>query len=179
MIFRSTNLDGAFILELERFEDERGFFAQGWSPKELSEQGLEAPLAESAISFNKRKGTLRGMHYQAAPHAQVKIVRCTRGSVYDVIIDLRSNSSTFKQWVGVELSARDHRMLYVPKDFAHGFQTREDETEIFYQMSSVYVPESGRGVRWNDPTFAINWPEMDSRIINERDQSYADFVGVG
>jgi len=179
MIFKETKLPGAFILELERFDDERGFFAQGWSAKELAAHGLEAPLAESAISFNRRKGTLRGMHYQAAPHGQVKIVRCARGSVYDVIIDLRSNSPTFKQWVGVELSAGNHRMLYVPKDFAHGFQTSEDETEIFYQMSSVYVPESGRGVRWNDPAFAINWPEMNSRIINERDQSYADFVEVG
>jgi dTDP-4-dehydrorhamnose 3,5-epimerase len=179
MIFRSTNLDGAFILELERFEDERGFFAQGWSPKELNEQGLEAPLAESAISFNNKKRTLRGMHYQAAPHEQAKIVRCTMGSLYDVIIDLRADSPTFKQWLGIELTARNHLMLYVPAGFAHGFQTLEDETEIFYQMSSVYVPESGRGVRWNDPTFAINWPEMDGRIINERDQSYADFVGGG
>jgi dTDP-4-dehydrorhamnose 3,5-epimerase len=176
MIIRSTKLDGAFIMELEKFEDERGFFAHSWSPKELAEQGLEVPLIQSAISFNKKKGTLRGMHYQAAPHGQAKIVRCTMGSVYDVIIDLRSGSSTYKQWLGVELTARNHLMLYVPKDFAHGFQTLEDETEIFYQMSAVYVPESGRGVRWNDDAFGIHWPAAESRIINERDRTYADFT---
>lgn len=175
MIFRSTNLDGAFILELERFEDERGFFAQGWSPKELSEQGLEAPLAESAISFNDKKGTLRGMHYQAAPHEQAKIVRCTMGSLYDVIIDLRADSPTFKQWVGIELTARNHLMLYVPAGFAHGFQTLEDETEILYHMSDIYAPSCAKGVRWDDPAFAIEWPE-DERTIIVRDKRYSDFI---
>lgn len=175
MIFRETKLKGAFIMELETFEDDRGFFAQSWSPRELAEHGLEAPLVESAISFNKKKGTLRGMHYQASPHGQAKIVRCTRGSIYDVIIDLRTGSPTFKQWVGAELTSRNRLMLYVPKGCAHGFQTLEDETEVFYNMSHFYTPESSRGVRWNDPAFAVHWPTTEGVIINERDQSYPDF----
>lgn len=164
-------------MELEKFEDERGFFAKGWSPKELETQGLGAPLDESAISFNQKEGTLRGMHYQAAPHGQIKIVRCTMGSMYDVIIDLRPNSKTFTQWIGLELTAANRLMLYIPKDFAHGFQTLEDDTEVFYQMSAAYSPESGRGVRWNDSAFGIIWPSAGRRIMNERDKTYADFTG--
>src|SRR2546423_3822794 len=175
MIFKSTRLEGAFIMELEKFEDERGFFAHGWSQKELGEHGLETPLAESAISFNKKRGTLRGMHYQAPPHEQVKIVRCTMGSLYDVIVDLRPSSATFKQWAGFELSARNRLMLYVPKGLAHGFQTLADETEILYHMSHVYTPESTRGVRWNDPAFGITWPDAEQTII-ARDRDYADFA---
>lgn len=171
MIFRETKLGGAFIMELEKFEDDRGFFAQSWSSKELAEHGLEEPLAESAISFNKRKGTLRGMHYQASPHSQGKIVRCTMGSIYDVVIDLRASSSTFKQWFGVELTAGNRLMLYVPKGFAHGFQTVEDETEVFYQMSDIYAPGSVRGVRWNDPAFNIEWPRPVTRM-SERDKRF-------
>ena len=163
-------------MEPEKFEDDRGFFAHGWSPVELGERGLEAPLVESAISFNKKKGTLRGMHYQASPHGQAKIVRCTMGSVYDVIIDLRSGSPTFKQWVGTELTARNRLMLYIPKDFAHGFLTLEDDTEVFYQMSQGYHPKSKRGVRWNDPAFGIQWPAKGEVIINERDRTYLDFA---
>lgn len=162
-------------MELEKFEDERGFFAQSWSPKELGNRGLEAPLGESAISFNKKKATLRGMHYQASPHGQVKIVRCTMGAIYDVIIDLRAESPTFKQWVGVELTAGNRLMLYIPRDFAHGFQTLENSSEVFYQMSAAYALESGRGVRWNDPAFGIGWPESEEIIINERDKSYCDY----
>jgi dTDP-4-dehydrorhamnose 3,5-epimerase len=179
MIFTETKLAGAFIMELEKFEDDRGFFAHGWSPRELAEHGLETPLAESAISFNKRKGTLRGMHYQASPHGQAKIVRCTRGSIYDVIIDLRGESATFKQWVGMELTARNNLMVYVPKDFAHGFQTLEDETDVFYNMSEIYSPKNARGVRWNDPAFDITWPEAAEIVINERDRTYPDFVQAG
>jgi dTDP-4-dehydrorhamnose 3,5-epimerase len=175
MIFRETKLPGAFIMELEKFEDDRGFFAHGWSPRELARQGLEAPVAESAISFNKRKGTLRGMHYQASPHGQIKIVRCTRGSVYDVIIDLRSGSLTFKQWFGIELTDTNRLMLYVPEDFAHGFQTLEDETELCYHMSYAYTPESARGVRWNDPAFGIEWP-TDQRTMIARDRDYPNFA---
>jgi dTDP-4-dehydrorhamnose 3,5-epimerase len=174
MTFRETKLSGAFIIELKKFEDERGFFAHSWSEKEFAARGLDSHLVECSISFNRKRGTLRGMHYQAAPHGQVKIVRCTMGSIYDVIIDLRAGSPTFKQWFGVELAAGNHRMLYIPKDFAHGFQTLEDATEVFYQMSDVYAPESGRGVRWNDSAFNISWPGSVS-IINERDRSYADF----
>jgi dTDP-4-dehydrorhamnose 3,5-epimerase len=174
VIFRETTLTGAFLLELESFEDKRGFFALAWSEKEFAQRGLSPHLAECNISFNKKKGTLRGMHYQAAPNGQAKLVRCTMGSIYDVIIDLRTGSPTFRQWVGVELTAANRRMLYVPKEFAHGFQTLEDDTETFYQMSDIYVPESGRGVRWNDPAFDISWPETVT-LMNERDRTYPDF----
>jgi len=175
MTFRETEVRGAFIMELEKFEDDRGFFAHGWSPKELAEHGLEAPLVESAISFNEKKGTLRGMHYQTSPHSQAKIVRCTMGSMYDVILDLRTGSPTFKQWVGLELSGSNRLMLYIPKGFAHGFQTLEDKTEVFYNMSDIYAPDSSRGVRWNDPAFGVLWPLPRNVIMNERDRSYADF----
>ena len=173
MRFRETKLSGAFIVEPEKFEDERGFFAHSWSQKEFAARGLDSGLVECSISFNCKRGTLRGMHYQVAPHGQVKLVRCTMGAIYDVVIDLRTGSPTFKQWVGIELTAINRLMLYVPKDFAHGFQTLEDETEVFYQMSEVYRPESGRGVRWNDPAFGISWPE-EVTMINDRDRTYAD-----
>jgi dTDP-4-dehydrorhamnose 3,5-epimerase len=173
MTFSETKLSGAFIVELEKFEDERGFFAHSWSEKEFAARRLDSSMVECSISFNWKRGTLRGMHYQAAPHGQVKIVRCTKGAIYDVIIDLRAASPTFKQWVGVELTAENHSMLYVPKGFAHGFQTLEDASEVFYQMSEVYAPESGRGVRWNDPAFKIAWPEPVS-LVNERDGTYPD-----
>ena len=176
MVFNETKLKGAFTIELERFEDERGFFAHSWSAERFAERGLISRFVECSISFNKKRGTLRGMHYQAAPHGQAKIVRCTMGSIYDVIIDLRTGSPTFRRWVGVDLTAANRRMLYVPKEFAHGFQTLEDDTETFYQMSDIYVPESGRGVRWNDPAFGIAWPEVEERIINERDRDYPDFA---
>jgi dTDP-4-dehydrorhamnose 3,5-epimerase len=175
MIFKETKLQGAFIVEPDRFEDERGFFAHSWSEREFAEHELDSRVVECSISFNRKRGTLRGMHYQTAPHGQVKLVRCTMGSVYDVIIDLRKGSPTFKQWVGVELSAENRRMLYVPKGFAHGFQTLEDETEVFYQMSDVYAPESGNGVRWDDPAFRIQWPEGE-RTILERDRNFPDFT---
>lgn len=175
MLFKETKLKGAFIIELERFEDQRGFFALSWSDKKFAEQGLESRLVECNVSFNKKKGTLRGMHYQQAPHGQVKLVRCTMGAIYDVIVDLRPASPTFKQWMSIELTAKNRLTLYVPKDFAHGFQTLEDDSEVFYQMSSPYVPGSGRGVRWNDPAFGIKWPE-DERIIIERDQQHPDFI---
>jgi dTDP-4-dehydrorhamnose 3,5-epimerase len=177
MIFRETKLRGAFVMELEKFEDERGFFAHGWSPRELAAHGLEAPLAESAISFNTKKGTIRGMHYQTSPHGQIKIVRCTRGAIYDVIIDLRPESPTLRQWLGIELSAANRLMLYIPTDFAHGFQTLEDEAELSYHMSHVYVPESATGVRWNDPAFNISWPQPVS-VMAERDRCYPDLASV-
>jgi dTDP-4-dehydrorhamnose 3,5-epimerase len=175
MIFTETKLSGAFLIELEKNDDVRGFFARSWSEKEFAEHGLLSHFVESNISFSYKSGTLRGMHYQEAPHGQVKVVRCTTGSIYDVIIDLRPESPTFKQWTGVELTARNHLMLYVPLDFAHGYQTLEDDTEMTYQVSSTYHPESSKGVRWNDPAFGITWPE-DERVIIERDQRYPDFV---
>ncbi|MEO8433496.1 MAG: dTDP-4-dehydrorhamnose 3,5-epimerase [Pyrinomonadaceae bacterium] len=174
MIFHETKLKGAFVVEPERIEDERGFFSRNWSQREFAAQGLNDTFVESNTSLSQKKGTLRGMHFQAAPHAQVKLVRCTQGAVYDVVIDLRADSPTFKQWVAVELTAANGRLLYVPQGFAHGFQTLVADTEVFYLVSAYYAPESAGGVRWNDPVFAIQWPE-DSRTIIERDRDYPDF----
>ena len=175
MIFRETKLKGAFIIEPERLEDERGLFARTFCEEEFKAHGLNSRVVQCNISFNKKKGTLRGMHYQVAPHEEAKLVRCTRGAIYDVIVDLRPDSPTFKQWVAVELTADNHRMLYIPEGFAHGFQTLEDNTEVFYQMSELYHPESARGVRWDDPVFGIEWPKIHHRIVSEIDQGYADF----
>jgi dTDP-4-dehydrorhamnose 3,5-epimerase len=174
MTFTETALPGAFVIEPELIKDERGFFSRIWSDKEFAEHGLESRMVQCNASFNLKKGTLRGMHYQLAPYAQAKLVCCIRGSIYDVIIDLRRDSPTFRKWVAVDLSASNRLMLYVPKGLAHGFQTLEDNTEIFYQMSEVYAPESASGVRWNDPAFSISWP-ADTRTIIDRDQNYPDF----
>ncbi|HEY0077456.1 MAG TPA: dTDP-4-dehydrorhamnose 3,5-epimerase [Pyrinomonadaceae bacterium] len=177
MIFKETKLKGAYVVEPERFGDERGFFARSWSAREFAAEGLDARMVECNISFNKRRGTLRGMHFQAAPHAQAKVVRCTLGAVFDCIVDLRPDSETFKRWFALELSAENRLMLYVPEGFAHGFQTLEDDSEVFYQMSQYYAQESGRGVRWDDPAFRIEWPPTEERIIIARDREYPDFDG--
>lgn len=176
MIFSETKLAGAYVIEPEQLEDERGFFARLWSEQDFAERGLVPHFIESNTSFSRKQGTLRGMHYQAAPHGQVKLVRCTAGAVYDAIIDLRPDSPTYKQWDSVELSADNRLMLYVPIGFAHGFQTLVDGTEVTYQMSSPYHPASSRGVRWDDPTFGITWPEAE-RVIIARDREYSDFAG--
>lgn len=176
MIFNETKLPGAFIVEPQRLEDERGFFARTWCQREAEAVGLDPKWVQFNVSFNKEKGTLRGMHYQAAPFAEAKLVRCTMGAIYDVIIDLRSESPTFKQHVGVVLSAQNRKMLYVPEGFAHGLLTLEDDSEIFYQMGEFYAPGYGRGVRWDDPAFGIQWPEP-VRVISERDQNYPDLGG--
>jgi dTDP-4-dehydrorhamnose 3,5-epimerase len=175
--FTETRLGGAFVIEPERFDDERGFFARSFSDREFEAHGINPRLVECNISYNRRRHTLRGMHYQAAPHAQAKLVRCTRGAVFDVIVDLRPASPTFRRWLGLELTAENPRQLYVPEGFAHGFQTLRDDTEIFYQMSAQYEPSSGRGVRWDDPAFRIEWPEADERIMAARDREYPDFNG--
>jgi dTDP-4-dehydrorhamnose 3,5-epimerase len=175
MIFTETTLAGAYLIEPERNIDERGFFANNWSAKEFVEHGLAPQFVESNISFSLKRGTLRGMHYQASPYGQAKLVRCTSGAIFDVIIDLRPGSLSFRQWTAVELTAQNRLMLYVPVDFAHGFQTLEDNTEVTYQVSSPYHPESSRGVRWDDQAFAITWPEADRTII-ARDRLYPDFV---
>jgi len=174
VIFLVTALNGAFIIEPERREDTRGFFARTWCQREVAAHGLNPCVVQCNVSFNKKKGTLRGMHYQAAPCAEEKLVRCTMGAIYDVIIDIRPESPTFKQYLSIVLTAQNRRMLYVPKGFAHGFQTLEDNTEVFYQMSEFYAPEYTRGIRWNDATFGIQWPD-DKRIVLERDQTYPDF----
>ncbi|MGA9995462.1 MAG: dTDP-4-dehydrorhamnose 3,5-epimerase [Pyrinomonadaceae bacterium] len=175
MIFTETKLKGAFIIEPERLEDERGFFARSWSEREFAARGLSGKLDECNISFNKRKGILRGMHFQAAPFAQAKLVRCTMGAIYDVAVDLRSNSETFKQWVAVELTAENRLMFFIPEGFAHGFQTLSDNAEVFYQMSGVFHPQSASGVRWDDPAFAIEWPPGERTMI-ARDLEYEDFI---
>ncbi len=173
MIFSETKLKGIFIIEPERLEDERGFFARTWCRREFEAHGLNPNLVQCNISFNKKKGTLRGMHYQVVPHQEAKVVRCTAGAIYDVIIDLRPASPTFKQWIAVELTAENCKMLYIPEDFAHGFQTLADNTEVFYQMSEFYHPECARGIRWNDPMFEIEWP-LPEITLSAKDNSYPD-----
>jgi len=168
MIFRETILKGAFVIEMEKFEDKRGFFARAWCQKEVEANGLVSRVVQTNISFNKKRGTLRGMHYQVAPYEQIKLVRCTRGVIYDVIIDLRPDSPTFRKWTGVELTAENYTMLYVPENFAHGFQTLEDNTEVTYQVSQFYSPESERGVRYDDPVFQVEWP-LPVEVISEKD----------
>jgi dTDP-4-dehydrorhamnose 3,5-epimerase len=175
VIFTEIPLAGAFLIDPEPHADERGFFARLWCARELEARGLETRLVQCSMSYNHRAGTLRGMHYQADPYPEVKIVRCTRGVIHDVIIDLRRESRTFAGHFGVQLSAANRRMLYIPAGFAHGFQTLEDETEVFYQMSEFYRPELGRGVRWDDPAFGIHWPPVETRIMNDRDATYPDF----
>lgn len=177
IIFKETKLAGAFVIEPETFADERGFFARSFSDREFAAHGIDPRMVECNISYNKKKHTIRGMHFQAAPFAQAKLVRCTQGAIYDAIIDLRPESATFKQWVGEELTAENRRMLYVPKGFGHGFQTLVDDTEVFYQVSDYYAPASAGGVRWNDPAFDIAWPAVDGIILNERDRSYTNFTG--
>ena len=174
MLFKETKLKGAYVIELEPIEDDRGFFARTFCKSEFEKYNLNPRIVQCNTSFNARKGTLRGMHYQSQPHEEVRLVRCARGSIYDVIVDLRPDSPTFKQWVAAELTEKNRRMLYVPEGFAHGFQTLEDDAEVFYQMSEFYAPEYARGVRWNDPAFGINWPAGE-RIICTRDQSFPDF----
>src|SRR5215212_10255934 len=175
MKFIETKLAGAFLIEPQLFEDERGFFTRTFSQREFLQHGCNPELLECNVSFNKRAGTLRGMHFQMTPYAQAKLVRCTAGAIWDAIIDLRPSSPTLRQWVGVELTARNHRGLYIPEGFAHGFITLADETEVFYQMGGVYNAGASRGVRWNDPAFGIEWPRPIS-VINDRDANYLNFV---
>lgn len=175
MIFTETALRGAFVIQPERIDDERGFFARTFDHAEFAKRGLQSMFVQSSISFNAKRGTLRGMHYQVAPCEEVKLIRCTQGAIYDVIIDLRPGSPSFGQHVAVVLSAESRALLYVPQQFAHGFQTLADNTEIFYQMTAVYSPDSARGIRWNDPAFAISWPAAE-RTISARDRDYPDFT---
>jgi len=175
MIFSETELKGAFLVEPDRKEDSRGFFARTWDQEEFESHGLNSRLVQCSLSFNKKKGTLRGMHYQVAPFEETKLVRCTKGEIFDVIIDLRPRSSTFKKHFSVILNDENRTMLYIPEGFAHGFQTLADNTEIFYQMSQFFLPGHSGGVRWNDPVFGIQWPPGE-RIILERDMNYPDFL---
>lgn len=175
MHVKETRLSGVYLMEPERFHDERGFFARSWSIAELNALGITAPFIESNLSYNHRRGTLRGLHWQAAPHGQAKLIRCTKGTVFDVGVDIRPDSRTYGQWLAVELSAENRQMLYLPAGFAHGYLTLADASEVHYLVTSEYVPESARGARWNDPAFGIGWPQLDEVIINDRDKNYPDF----
>ncbi|HKR09956.1 MAG TPA: dTDP-4-dehydrorhamnose 3,5-epimerase [Gemmatimonadaceae bacterium] len=175
MIFHETPLSGAFLIDLERREDERGFFARTWCQREFAEMGLATELLQCNVSYNRHRGTLRGMHWQEVPHAEAKVVRCTRGVIWDAIIDLRPDSATYMDHFGVELSAATGRSLYIPEGMAHGFVTLDDHCEVSYLMSEFYEPTAARGVRWNDPAFAITWPVEDP-ILHPRDAAYPDYV---
>ena len=174
MTFHETKLPGVFEIHLEPLPDERGFFARCWCQEEFENMGLNTRVAQCSVSFNTRKGTLRGIHYQAAPYSETKVVRCTRGAIYDVVVDLRPDSPAFKEWVAVVLTASNRHMVYVPEGCGHGLMTLEDETEVFYQISKFYNPKSARGVRWDDPAFQIAWPEK-VEVISEKDRTYPDF----
>ena len=174
MLFRETELPGAFVIELQKYEDERGFFARSWCQQEFEAHGLNLRTVQCNVSFNKLKGTVRGMHYQVVPCAEAKLVRCTRGAICDVIIDLRPESVTHTQHVSEVLSSDNYKALFIPEGFAHGFQTLEDNSEVFYQMSEFYSPEHQRGLRYNDRAFEISWP-IDTAVISDRDRNYEDF----
>jgi dTDP-4-dehydrorhamnose 3,5-epimerase len=174
MKFKETGLPGAYLVETEPHEDERGYFARVFCSEQFAEQGLETDYVQNSISQNRRRGTLRGLHYQAEPAAEVKLVQCLRGSLFDVIIDLRPRSATYCRWYGLELSAANKRLLYIPQGFAHGFQTLEDDTLVYYMISQTFAPEYARGVRWDDPVFGIKWP-LANPIISDKDRRLPDY----
>ncbi len=174
MIFTETKLKGAFLIELQKLEDERGFFARTWCEHEMAEHGINVHIVQANTSLNLKKGTLRGMHFQKSPYEEAKLVRCIRGSIYDVIVDLRPESPTYKEWFGTELTADNYKMLYIPERFAHGFITLEDNSELTYMMSQFYVSGYDAGFRWNDPAFNIQWP-VGIAVISEKDKNYPDF----
>ncbi len=175
MRFVDTPIAGVYVVELERFEDERGFFARAWCRDELAAAGLTADLAQCSLSRNTVAGTLRGMHYQRSPHEEAKLVRCTRGAIFDVALDLRPRSATHGRWFGAELDAASGHALYIPEGCGHGFQTLVDETDVFYAISAPYAPEAAAGVRWDDPAFGIAWPVASSRTISDRDLAWPDY----
>lgn len=176
VIFQETRLQGAFIIDIEKIQDERGFFAEGWKKDVAVQHGIDVEFTRTNISNNAQKGTLRGMHSQKAPYAEAKLVRCIQGAIFDAIVDIRPDSPTYLQWVGVELSAQNHRMLYVPRGFLHGFQTLEDDTTVFYQVAGMYKPEAEQGARYNDPAFNIQWPPATERILSDKDRNWPGFT---
>jgi dTDP-4-dehydrorhamnose 3,5-epimerase len=177
MIFRETTLDGAFLIEMEPHADDRGFFARAWCRREFAEHGLDIEIAQTSVSFNKRKGTVRGMHLQRPPHEETKLVRCTAGGIWDVIVDLRPASATYLRWEGFELTQENRRQVYIPKGFAHGFQTLADATEVHYQISEFHAAGAASGFRHDDKTFGIVWP-LPPTVLSERDRSWPDFAGL-
>lgn len=169
MIFTETLLKGSYIIDIERLEDDRGFFGRSFCRNEFEEYGLDPTIAQSNISYNNKRGTLRGLHMQIAPHRESKLIRCSRGLIFDVIVDLRKDSETYTKWFGIELSAESYRMLYVPEGFAHGFITLEDHTEVEYQITQFYTPDAAVGYLWNDPAFNISWPILPE-YMSEKDR---------
>jgi dTDP-4-dehydrorhamnose 3,5-epimerase len=176
VILAETRLPGAYTIDLEPIEDERGFFARQWSEQELGEAGLTTAVSQASVAFNHLAGTLRGMHWQVAPHAEVKLVRCVRGAIHDVIVDLRPESDTFGEWIGVELTGENRRTLYVPEGFAHGYLTLEDASEVWYQMSAPHAPDAARGFRFDDPRFGIVWPPTEQLVVSDRDRAWPPFT---
>lgn len=176
MKFTPTKIAGVWIVDMERHEDERGWFARTWCAEELRKHGLNSGLSQCSASFNRHRGTLRGMHWQAAPHEEAKLVRCVRGAMFDVVLDLRPDSATFKQWVGMELTPENGRSLYVPEGCGHGFQTLADDTEVLYLIAGEFQPACACNVRWNDPQFAIKWPLHEEAVLSQRDCDFPDFV---
>jgi len=175
MIFKETKFKGPYVIELEKHEDERGFFARSWCQEEFEAHGLNPRLVQCNISFNAKMGTLRGMHYQIKPFEEAKLIRCTKGAIHDVIVDIRPDSPTFKEFYSLRLTTDNRLSLYIPEGFAHGFLTLEDNTEVFYQMSEFHAPDHAKGFRWNDPAFGIYWP-AEVRVISDRDRNYPDFT---
>lgn len=175
MLFEKTALAGVFIITLEVKTDERGFFARSFCKKEMEEIGLESQFVQCNISYNHKKGTIRGLHYQSSPYGEIKIVSCRRGAIYDVIVDIRKASPTYGKWIGVELSEKNNQAIYIPEGFAHGFQTLSDNSEVFYHMGNYYYPEAANGIRWNDPNLGIGWPSTEI-IISEQDKNLPGFL---
>lgn len=176
MIFRETRLKGAFVIEMERREDFRGSFARTWCAEEFRSHGLNISMVQGNTAYSKARGTVRGMHLQKAPYGEAKLIRCIRGAIYDVMLDLRPHSPSFKEWAAFELDEKSSLMVYVPEGFAHGYQTLRDDSEVFYLVSQFYNPESETGVRYNDPAFRIQWPIQDDAVISEKDRSWPDFL---
>ena len=178
MTFTELDIPGVWLVTPDIFPDDRGSFIRAWVPDEFAAHGLDTSIAQCSVATNHRRGTLRGMHFQAAPYEEVKVVRATHGAIFDVAVDLRADSPTFQKWVGVELSAQNRQSLYLPKGVAHGYQTLTDNAEVLYFVSAPYMPSHQRGVRWNDAAFGIDWPLGQPTTIHERDASYPDFTGA-
>lgn len=177
MNFKKTEIPGSYIIDIEKHADERGFFARAYCEEEFENEGISFQMVQANIGFSKNKYTLRGLHYQRAPHAEAKLVRCTQGALYDVIVDLRPDSPSYKSWIGVELTSKNRKMLYVPEGCAHGYQTLEEDTEVFYMVSAFYAPDYEQGIRWDDQAFKIQWKETDNITISEKDLQWPDFDG--
>lgn len=177
MIFTETSLKGAFVIEIKKLEDERGFFGRSWCKKEMEDHGLNGNVVQANTSLSKKKGTMRGFHFQRHPHEETKLIRCTRGAIYDVIVDLRKDSPTYLQWFGIELTEDNYKMVYIPENFAHGFLTLTDNAEVYYLVTNPYTPNAEGGIRHDDPALNINWP-IPVTVVSEKDQSHPDFKGI-